>query len=154
MPGLSADTGCSASRPTAPASAAAVMRRLPGKARPPEDVLWDYRDLNAERRSRIAAPLWPFWAPDPDEFYRWRVQLDCRCITEVLIWGPDCRPDGAQWPDPVNGARLPTGQILCGHEDSPLAPYREIAEWGDRRELTFPPIRQSDRTRSTWKRGP
>jgi hypothetical protein len=33
---------------------------------------------------------------------------------------------------------LPAGQILCAHEDSPPAPYREIAAWGDRRELTFP----------------
>jgi hypothetical protein len=101
-------------------------------------VLREYRDLNAERRSRIPAPLWPFWAPDLDEFYRWRVQLDCNCITEVLTSGPDRRPDHVQWPDHVYGARLPTGQILCAHEDSPPGPYREISAWGDRRELTFP----------------
>lgn len=82
--------------------------------------------------SDVAAspPLWPFWAPDPDEFYRWRVQLECDCITEVLTSGPDRRPDNAQWPDRVNGARLPTGQILCVHEDPPLTPYREIAARG------------------------
>jgi hypothetical protein len=101
-------------------------------------VLREYRDLNAKRRSRIPAPLWPFWAPDPDEYYRWRVQLDCGCITEVLTWGPDRRPDDTQWPDPVCGTRLPARQMLCTHEDSPPAPYREIAAWGDCRELTFP----------------
>jgi hypothetical protein len=138
MPGPSADTECSPSRPAAPVPAAAAVRRPPGKARPREDVLREYQDLNAERRSRIPAPLWSFWAPDPGEFYRWRVQLGCNCITEVLTRGPDRRPDDARWPDPVNGARLPAGQILCAHEDSPPGPYREIAAWGDRRELTFP----------------
>jgi hypothetical protein len=138
MPDPAADTGCSPSQPTASAPPAAVIRRLPGKARPREDVLREYRDLNAERRGRIPAPLWPFWAPDPEEFYRWRVQLDCNCITEVLTSGPDRRPDGAQWPDPVYGARLPAGQILCVHDDSPPASYRQIAAWGERRELTFP----------------
>ena len=138
MPGPAADAGCSSGQPAAPAPAAAVLRRLPGKARPREDVRREYRDLNAERRSRIPAPLWPFWAPDPDEYYRWRVQLDCRCITEVLTWGPDRRPDDAQWPDPVCGERLPARQMLCTHEDSPPGPYREIAAWGGRRELTFP----------------
>ena len=138
MRGPASEPGSAVGQPAAPAPAAAVLRRLPGKARPREDVLQEYRDLNAKRRSRIPAPLWPFWAPDPDEYYRWRVQLDCGCITEVLIWGPDRRPDDTQWPDPVCGAWLPARQMLCTHEDSPPAPYREIAAWGDRRELTFP----------------
>lgn len=125
-------------QPAPTAAAAAVLRQLPGKARPREDVLQEYRDFNAKWRSRIPAPLWPFWAPDPEEYYRWRVQLDCGCITEVMTWGPDRRPDGTQWPDPVNRARLPARQMLCMHEDSPPAPYREITAWGDRRELTFP----------------
>jgi hypothetical protein len=47
-----------------------------------------------------ARQLWPFLAPDSGEFYRWRVQLDCNCITEVLTRGPDRRPGDAQWPDP------------------------------------------------------
>lgn len=138
MSGPATDTGCAPGQPGAPAHAAAVLRRLPGKARPREDVLWEYRDLNAARRKRIPAPLWPFWAPDPDEYYRWRIQLDCGCITEVLTRGPDRRPDDTRWPDPVCGARLPAGQMLCTHKDSPPAPYREIAGWGHRREVTFP----------------
>lgn len=138
MPSPASDAGCALVQPAAPAPAAAVLRRLPGKTRSREDVLREYRDLNAERRSRIPAPLWPFWAPDPDEYYRWRVQLDCGCINEVLTLGPDRRPDDTQWPDPLCGTRLPARQMLCTHEDSPPAPYREIAAWGDRRELTFP----------------
>jgi hypothetical protein len=138
MPDPATDAGNAADRPPAPKPQAAVLRRLPGKARPREDALREYRDLNAKRRSNIPAPLWPFWAPDPDEYYRWRVQLDCNCIIEVLTSGPDHPPDSAHWPDLVYGARLPMGQILCAHEDSPPAPYREIIEWGNRRELTLP----------------
>jgi hypothetical protein len=37
------------------AGAAAVVRRLPGKARPREDALREYQELNAERRG-IPAP--------------------------------------------------------------------------------------------------
>jgi hypothetical protein len=72
MSGPATDREFSPGQPAAPAPAAAVLRRPPGKARPREDVLREYRDLNAKRRSRIPAPLWPFWAPDPDEYYRWR----------------------------------------------------------------------------------
>jgi hypothetical protein len=138
MPDPAADAGNATGRTPALKPPAAVLRRLPGKARPREDALREYQDFNAKRRSHIPAPLWPFWAPDPKVYYRWRVQLGCNCITEVLTSGPDHRPDSAHWPDLVHGARLPMGQILCVHEDSPPEPYREIIEWGSRRELTFP----------------
>jgi hypothetical protein len=138
MPDPATDAGNAAGRPPAPKPSAAVLRRPPGKARLREDALREYQDFNAKRRSRIPAPLWPFWAPDPDVYYRWRVQLDCNCITEVLTSGLDNSPDSANWPDLVHGVWLPMGQILCVHEDPPPAPYQEIVEWGSRRELTFP----------------
>jgi len=100
--------------------------------------LREYQDLNAKRRSRIPAVLWPFWAPGPEEFYRWRVQLDCGCIAEVLTRGKEDLPSESRWPDAVSEASLPAAQMLCWHEDSPPAPYRDIAEWGDRREVSFP----------------
>lgn len=137
MPRPATHTGRAAGRTATPAQATVVLRRLPGKARPREDVLREYRALNAERRSRIPALLWPFWAPDPDKFYRWRVQLDCFCITEVLTGGQTVGQTIR------NGlilcsAWLPAGQLLCAHDDSPPAPYREIVGWGDHREVTFP----------------
>lgn len=137
MPSPVTDAGRSPGQPAVPAPAA-VLRPLPGKARPREDALREYRDLNAERRSRIPAALWPFWAPDPDSYYRWRVQLDCGCIAEVMTWGQDRRPDDTRWPDPIRRAWLPAGQVFCAHDDSPPAPYRDVSEWGDRREETFP----------------
>jgi hypothetical protein len=138
MPDPAADAGNATGRTPALKPPAAVLRPLPGKARPREDALREYQDFNVKRRSHIPAPLWPFWVPDPNVYYRWRVQLDCNCVTEVLTSGPDHRPDSAHWPDLIHGARLPIGQILCVHEGSPPAPYREIIAWGSRRELTFP----------------
>lgn len=117
---------------------AAVLRRLPGKARARTDALQEYEDLNAERRKRIPSVLWDFWAPSAEELYRWRVQLDCNCITEVLTWRDKDVPGDRQWFDPVNMARLPAGQMLCHHEDSPPAQYQDIVTWGDRREVSFP----------------
>ncbi len=124
----------------------AVERRLPGKARPAEEVLREYREFNAKRRERINSILWPFWAPDPDGFFRWRVKLDCGCITEVMTHGEDSPPDEQRWLDHVGRAWLPAGQSLCSHPDSPPAPYREIREWTSRREVSFPadPIEPPD----------
>lgn len=116
----------------------AVLRRLPGKAKTRKDALQEYQELNAERRSRIPAALWPFWAPDPDAFYRWRVQLDCGCVSEVLSWDDKSLPVESRWTDPASGKRLPAGQKLCRHDDSLPAPYRDITEWGERREVYLP----------------
>jgi hypothetical protein len=51
----------------------AEIRRLPGRARPREEVLREYQESNAKVRRNIPAVLWDFLAPDPDQFYRWRV---------------------------------------------------------------------------------
>jgi hypothetical protein len=152
MPTPPADVSSSSVQPAASVPAA-VLRQLPGKARSREDVLQEYLDLNAKRRDRIPAVLWPFWAPDPDVYYRWRLRLDCGCIVEVMTHGEDRLPDASRWPDPVSRAWLPVGQLLCRHDDSPAAPYREIAEWGDRREESFPadPVEPPDWTnQETW----
>ena len=131
----------------------AVLRRLPGRARPRAEALQEYQNFNAERRSRIPAALWPFWAPDPEEFYRWRVQLECGCVEEVLTYGKEKLPAERQWYDLVHDARLPAGQILCHHDDAAPAPYREIVEWGERREVSFPadPVEPPDYVSAeTW----
>jgi hypothetical protein len=121
-----------------PAAPTAVLRRLPGRARPRGEVLREYQDFNGQRRSRIPAVLWPFWAPGAEEFYRWRVQLECGCITEVLTSGSEKLPTERQGYDPVHTAWLPAGQVLCLHDEAPPAPYRSIVEWGERREVSLP----------------
>ncbi|MEW1632770.1 hypothetical protein AB0469_01720 [Streptomyces sp. NPDC093801] len=113
----------------------AVARRLPGRAKPRMDVLREYEEFNSDRRRAIPAVLWSFLAPDPDRYYRWRVQLDCACIKELLT--PDDRipPSERQWRGLGEGEALPQGQVYCQHDDSP---YRDIIEWGERREVSFP----------------
>ncbi|MEU4396762.1 hypothetical protein [Kribbella sp. NPDC023855] len=115
----------------------AVLRRLPGKARPARETLEEYNRHNDERRRHIPNALWSFFAPSPDKLYRWRVQLDCECVVEVLTSGKDSRPDEQRWRDPVSSALLPCGQISCWHDAAPPAPYREIIDWGDRRLVSF-----------------
>jgi hypothetical protein len=120
-------------------AAVAVLRRLPGAARPRAEALREYEEFNARRRKRIPAVLWPFWAPDPDQFYRWRVQLDCGCIREVMTTDKTQLPTEQQWRDLVHGPRLPVGQLICAHDEKAYGPYQRIVEWGRRREESFPP---------------
>ncbi|MGR3937065.1 hypothetical protein [Streptomyces sp. BRA346] len=112
----------------------------------------EYQKANAEQRSRIPAALWAFLAPDPEAFYRWRVQLECGCITEVMTHGSEKLPGEQRWCDVIHKALRPAGQMLCPHEDSP-SPYRDIVEWGERSEVSFPadPVEPPDWTDAkTW----
>ncbi|MGW6614986.1 hypothetical protein ACWGA0_16195 [Streptomyces erythrochromogenes] len=116
----------------------AVARRLPGWAKRRTDVLREYEKFNADRRKGLPPVLWPFLAPDPDRYYRWRVQLDCTCITELMTPGDQTPPSERQWRGLGDGEALPTGQLYCWHDDSGHAPYRTIVGWRERREIAFP----------------
>ena len=56
----------------------AVIRRLPGRARPREEVLREYQESNAKVRKNIPAVLWDFMAPDPD-------RLPVACPTQLRL---------------------------------------------------------------------
>ncbi|MFG2388445.1 hypothetical protein ACGFYF_06135 [Streptomyces lavendulae] len=116
----------------------AVARRLPGRAKRRVDVLREYEEFNSDRRRGIPSVLWPFFAPDPDGYYRWQVQLDCACIKEMLTPDDYTPPSERQWRGLGDGELLPPGQVYCRHDDSADAPYRDIIEWGERREVSFP----------------
>lgn len=79
------------------ASPPAVPRRLPGRTRRRTDAPREYEKLNAERRRRIHPVLWPFFAPDQDQYCRWRVPLDCACIIELMTPGDQTLPSERQW---------------------------------------------------------
>lgn len=136
-----------------PPSPAAIARRLPGKAKAQAEMLRDYEEFNTERRKRISAALWPFLAPGPNELYRWRVQLTCGCVHEVLTVGDSVLPAERRWPDPVHHSSLPPGQLWCWHDDAASEQYQRIVEWGARRERTFPadPMEpRYDMDKETW----
>jgi hypothetical protein len=119
----------------------AVICRLPGQARPREEVLEQYREEIAKVRSVVPAVLWEFLAPDPDRVYRWRVQLDCGCIKELFTWGEDQLPTEATYQcDHVYYSKLQPGQTFCDNQEHTRPQlYREIIDWEQRREVTFPP---------------
>ena len=116
----------------------AVARRLPGKPRPGPVALAEYEEFNSLRRKDLTPALWPLLAPNAEEICRWRVQLRCRCITEVLTYGDNTPPDQQRWPDLAHKVLLPAGQLICVHDDALPAPYRTIKDWGRRREVSFP----------------
>ncbi|WP_432029856.1 hypothetical protein [Streptomyces sp. 1222.5] len=72
------------------------------------------------------------------QVFRWRVQLDCGCLHEVLTREDAAPPHEMRQTEHVYGSQLPRGQMICWHDDSPQPPYRVIAAWGDRRAVTFP----------------
>ncbi|MBT2438779.1 hypothetical protein J7E93_01280 [Streptomyces sp. ISL-36] len=115
-----------------------TLRRLPGKARPRKDVLLECEAEAAEMRGYIPRVLWGFLIPDLTRVFRWRVQLDCGCIPEVLTREDGPPPHEMRWKEHAHGSQLPPGQMICWHDDSPPAPYRMIAEWGERSEVTLP----------------
>lgn len=123
-----------------------TARRLPGKARPRQEVLRECEAEATKMRGYIPRVLWDFMIPDLTRVFRWRVQLDCACIPEVLTREDGTPPHKAQWK--ALYSPLPPGQMICPHDDSPPPPYRVIAEWGERREVTFPadPVEPPDDT--------
>jgi hypothetical protein len=118
----------------------AVKRRLRGKAEPRAAALAAYEKARAPltdgQDERRAIALAPYTAPAPEDMFRWRVELDCGCIHELLTLGDDKAPDEHQWRDDRHFNLLPAGQLMCWHEDEPRSvPYRAITEWGDVRHV-------------------
>jgi len=123
---------------------AVERRRLPGRTRPRDEVLSEYREHIDRVRSRIDE-LYGAYSPigellrhvharDPEETYRWRVQLDCGCVHEVLTDGDGRLPVDVRWLD-WSRDPLPAGQYICWHEgEEEVTPHREIVEWGRRQD--------------------
>ncbi len=124
----------------------AQQRRLPGKPQPADEFLAEYQEHNRKRRERIPGPLWVFWAPDPKDIFRWRIQLDCGCVEERIkhsLSGDDDKPTStiatASDFDPLSREWLPPGEFLCqGKHRKRVKPVRDIADWGERKVREFP----------------
>src|SRR5579864_3944321 len=86
-------------------------------------------------------------APDPDKYYRWRIQLGCGHIREVLVWGDGELPldrctDLAHTGAPTRPviSALPAGhapclEFTCWYESQP---YRDITTWKARAVHDYP----------------
>src|SRR5829696_6973863 len=135
----------------------AVVRRLPGRARPREEVLREYQESNAKARRNVPTILWDFFAPDPDRFYRWRVQLDCGCIKELLTSDKEKLPTESTYRcDQLYHSQLQPGQVGCANDEHTRPqPYREIVAWVSAGKKRSRRTRSSrDTTTSTNNCGP
>jgi hypothetical protein len=131
-----------------PPTIVAQQRRLPGKPQPAGEFLAEYQEHNTKRRERIPGPLWVFWAPDPKDIFRWRIQLDCGCVEERIKHSlsggdDDDKPTSgiatASDFDPLSREWLPPGEFLCsGKHRKRAQPIRDIGDWGERQVREFP----------------
>ncbi len=129
-----------------PPAIVAQQRRLPGKPQSVDEFLAEYKEHTKKRRERIPAPLWVFWAPDPEDIFRWRIQLDCGCAEERIkhsLTDDDGKPTStivtASDLDGLSREGLPPGEFLCsGKHRKRVKPIRNIADWGERKVREFP----------------
>jgi hypothetical protein len=71
----------------ADAGTGGLLKRVPGAARPRQEVLAKVQEELAEMRMQLKPALWPIFIPSVSDMYRWRVQLACGCVTDVLTKG-------------------------------------------------------------------
>lgn len=114
------------------------MVRIPGRARPGKKVLEEFSESVQQMRRTIKPAFWPLFILEADDMYRWRVQLDCGCIDEVLTRGQGSLPADRQCQDPVGQAWLPAGEVWCRTSHETPSPYREIVEWVSVEVKEFP----------------
>ena len=133
-----------------------LLRRVPGPARPRREVLDEVEAYVAERRQHIDPVLASLLLPDPRKLYRWKVELECGHVDEVLTIGPDRFPDERRYHDNLTQTNLNAGEMWCrdkSHWEEPK-PYRDIREWVSSKVVDFEadPIEPKDGwDPDTWK---
>lgn len=118
----------------------AFLRRIPGSTRPRREVLGDVEKYAADLRRRLDPVLHFLYVPDPRKLYRWKVELGCGHVTELLTRGIDDFPDERQHHDPVHRGLLNPGEMWCREDPHAevLRPFAEIAEWLSSEVKEFP----------------
>jgi hypothetical protein len=114
-------------------------RKLPGKATPLQRVRREYEQAHDKAKEKVPQDEWPilWWYgyPDPEELYRWRIQLDCGCVEEVTSVGDDSVPPDKTWRHRWRDVALAPGQYYHRHEgERLLGPYRPITHWMSSKE--------------------
>jgi len=158
--------GCGCGSPPPPPP---VEMRLPGRPRPAAEVLDEYNQGRAKFRGgfKPTAPavLQQFYTdmnyPPAEKLWRWRVQLDCGCVTERLTRGADRAPVAGREEDIYTGEKLLPGQLVCAKHKDPK-PYRTVLEYISWEEMTLPASTGADElpaalrrdepeTKASWK---
>ncbi len=116
----------------------ALLMRVPGHSKPRKAALKEYQEFADVERKRYK-PVFRFLVPSAHEVYRWRVQLDCGCVREMLTRDEDIFPDSRAWKDPITECELPLGELWCPNDHGrSVKPYHEIVEWLKAEVSEFP----------------
>jgi hypothetical protein len=137
-----------ATEKTTPDRKGTLLRRVPGPVRPRREVLEEVEKYAADLRSRLDPVLHFLYVPDPRKLYRWKVELACGHITELLTCSADDFPDDRRHRDPVHRTFLNPGEMWCrdeAHGDEPR-PFGDITEWVSSEVKEFPadPVQPPD----------
>lgn len=116
-----------------------LLTRVPGRARSRTEVVKEFDEGVADLRRRMKPAFWPLFVPKAEDMFRWRAELECGCIHEVLTHGEDRYPDQGSSTDPLSGYRLPVGEYWCHGDHDTAKPYRDIIEWREKKIREFPP---------------
>ncbi|MGC4154459.1 MAG: hypothetical protein QM628_15475 [Propionicimonas sp.] len=120
------------------AARGSLLIRVPGRARPRQEVLAEFNATTERLRQQYPPVFWPLLIPEAADMYRWRVRLECGCTHEVCTRREDQFPDERRWLDPVTRHRLPAGEFWCPNDHPVPRPYRRIVEWAGREVTDFP----------------
>jgi hypothetical protein len=120
-------------------NAGKLLTKVPGRARPRTEALKEFEEGVVDLRCRMKPAFWPLLIPKAEDMFRWRAQLECGCVHEVLTPGKDTYPDHGSSTDPITGHRLLAGEYWCTADHGTAKPYRDIVEWVDRKVREFPP---------------
>ncbi|GLY96569.1 hypothetical protein [Actinoplanes sp. NBRC 103695] len=107
-----------------------LERRLPGRARPAALVLREYRQSRAAtldavdvgERDLMAASI-----PEAELMFRWRIQLDCGDIVELLTCGTERVPSAMSWS--WAGSPMREGTYGCGGHRAAETPYQQVRRY-------------------------
>lgn len=132
----------------------ALLKRVPGRARPQKQALKAFEETVAALKRRYRPEFWFFFVPKAEDVYRWRVQFECGCVRELFTLGKDVFPDAEPWTGPTAEDVLPLGEFWCTNDHGEVKTvYREVVEWMERRVRHFeadPEECPDDTTPEAW----
>ena len=115
-----------------------LERRLPGRARPRALVLREYQQYRAKVLEAVDAgsrDVASSSVPEAESMFRWRMQLGCGDIVEVLTCGTERAPSAVSWS--WAGGRMPEGTYACAAHRTGETPYRRVRRYLRRATLNL-----------------
>ncbi|HEY2691197.1 MAG TPA: hypothetical protein VGJ50_22370 [Streptosporangiaceae bacterium] len=135
-----------------------MTARLPGRPRRQAEARAEFdrhraRWISTQAKPQTAALLYG----NAEHMHRWRIQLDCGHIHEVLTRGKDRPPAGERWINCL-GDKLAQGEYPCYEQSCHRDVDRDIVSWDKRQDKETPPDPEDppdwwgDRDPALWAR--